>query len=188
MRWPIFCADGALRFGLPIQCSLTRARMWHMVCMPLYRNSWGSIATVVWIVSMETLSAHILVVDDQRGHRDVIKLFLQKAGFRVTVAKDPRIAMVLARKKHFDLVITDYDMPFATGTKFITDLRKIRGYRDTPVFLLTAKAAELDRDSLEQDLSLLLVPKPCSLTSLVEKVSMCLSILSESATLGEPIT
>ncbi len=159
---------------MPYQCDWTRAKLWAMVYMPVSK-SWESVLAVVWIIAMKTLSRHILVVDDQLGHRDVMKFYLLKAGFRVTTATDAREAMVLARKERFDLVITDYDMPFATGGEFVTALRKIQGYSATPVFLVTAKADELDGDLLEQDLSLLVVPKPCSVMSLVDKVSECLA-------------
>jgi len=71
---------------------------------------------------MESQSGHILVVDDERTHRNVIAFSLTKAGFKVSAAASVTKALMLAEHSHFDLVITDYFIPDYTGT----DLASIR--------------------------------------------------------------
>ena len=104
--------------------------------------------------------------------------YLVKAGFRVTTAKDAHEAVDLAKQEHFDLVITDYYMPGATGTDLAAELRKVDRYCGTPIILLTARADELNAANLGKDLSLLVVSKPYSVTRLVNIVSNCLAIRS----------
>ena len=57
---------------------------------------------------------HILIVDDERGTRDVLGRFL-RAKYQVTLAEDGQIGLNLLARKKFDLVLTDIRMPGATG-------------------------------------------------------------------------
>ena len=121
-------------------------------------------------------SEHILVVDDLSAHRNVVAFNLAKAGFRVTAAAHPARALASAHHEQFDLVITDYYMPDYSGTDFVRKLREIDSYVATPIIMLTARANELNLDHLRDELSVLVVPKPCSMTCLLDKVSKCLAI------------
>jgi CheY-like chemotaxis protein len=58
------------------------------------------------------MSATVLVVDDQEIVRDVMRLTLERAGYRVIEASSPSRALELARADaHFDLLVTDVVMP-----------------------------------------------------------------------------
>lgn len=100
----------------------------------------------------------------------VLRMNLERAGFHVTVATDGAHALQLADKlPHFDLVLTDEQMPELSGTGFCRALRKLNSYRVTPVVLLTAKALEFDMDWLRSELGITKVlPKPFSPTRVVD--------------------
>lgn len=125
---------------------------------------------------MSGQSGHILVVEDDPIHRKVVVLHLSRAGFTVEAAPLAVEALRLAEIEHFDLAIVDYILPDYPGTDLVKLLRKIHGYEATPVILLTARADELNVPRLREQLSVLVVSKPCSMAALVDMVSKCLDI------------
>ncbi len=120
-------------------------------------------------------SEHILVVDDYSAHRNAIAFALSQAGFRVAAAADAARALTLAQKDQFDLIITDYYMPDYSGTDLVKKLREEEKYAKTPIILLTARAGELNKQHLREDLSVFVVSKPCSTNHLVHIVTKCLA-------------
>ncbi len=85
---------------------------------------------------------HLLVVDDDREIRDLLKRFLAKHGFRVTVAEDGPSCMTAVEGGHFDLVILDVMMPGEDG---LSVCRRLRANHTVPVIMLTAMGDETDR-------------------------------------------
>ena len=63
------------------------------------------------------MTRHILVVDDHRAVRDVLRLVLEDAGYRVTTAADARQALEQVTAVPPDVVITDLQMPVMSGTE-----------------------------------------------------------------------
>lgn len=90
---------------------------------------------------------HLLVVDDDRRIRELIKRFLSENGYRVTLAGDASEARNQLAGLEFDLLIVDVMMPGETGislTKSLSDEREI------PILMLTALAETEHRiDGLE---------------------------------------
>lgn len=86
--------------------------------------------------------ANILIVDDEPKMRDLVKLYLEREGFRVTEAGDGQEAMDLFKKTKYDLVILDIMMPKLDGLSVCKEIRK---NSETPIILLTAKGEEIDR-------------------------------------------
>ncbi len=84
-------------------------------------------------------SQHVLVVEDDREIRTMVMRFLQKRGYRVTVAEDGR-AMDRARETaRFDLIVLDIMLPGEDG---LSICRRLRAQSSVPVIMLTA-AGEL---------------------------------------------
>jgi len=121
-------------------------------------------------------SQHILVLEDDPAHRNVIAFNLTQAGFTVSTAAESAKALLLAKHDHFDLVITDYYLPDYPGTDFVRLLREFDDYKHVPAILLTGRAAELDREGLRNELSVLVLPKPYPIAQLVDTVSKCLAL------------
>ena len=86
---------------------------------------------------------HILVVDDDRRIRELIKSYLMENGFMVSVASSAAEARERMRGMVFDLLVLDIMMPGETGLQFTTSMRN--GGSDVPVLMLSALADTDDR-------------------------------------------
>ena len=84
----------------------------------------------------------ILVVDDEPSIREVVGLYLERAGFRVTSAADGRAALEALTQQSFDLVVLDLMLPHVDGLEIT---RRLRAESNTPIIMLTARGEELDR-------------------------------------------
>jgi len=91
-----------------------------------------------------TLSArNILVVDDDPDVRALMALALRRKGFNVTVACDPAEARALAQPHHhFDLLVTDFQMPGMSGVELYKHLVSARP--ELLVLFVTGAMAELE--------------------------------------------
>tara|TARA_B100000902_G_scaffold72609_1_gene77919 strand:+ start:588 stop:1265 length:678 start_codon:yes stop_codon:yes gene_type:complete len=91
---------------------------------------------------MDKLIAHILVVDDDDGIRDLIKKYLNENNFLVTTANSSEDASKKINLIKFDLIILDIMMPGKNGLEFIEDNKE---KLNTPIILLTAKGEAKER-------------------------------------------
>ena len=87
----------------------------------------------------------ILVVDDEPDAIDLIKFNLKAAGYEVITAADGEEALKKARSMLPDLVILDLMLPEVDGLEVCKILRRDQRVSATPILMLTAKAAEIDR-------------------------------------------
>ena len=88
---------------------------------------------------------HLLVVDDDNRIRELLKEFLNRAGFRVTAAADAATARRLLATLDFDLLVLDVMMPGEDGFSLTQWVRSDGPSRATPVLMLTARDAPGDR-------------------------------------------
>lgn len=88
------------------------------------------------------VQARILVADDERKIRDLVRMYLKAEGFLVTEANDGQQVLEQLNKGFFDLVILDIMMPGVDGW---TVCRQIRKNSNLPVIMLTARGEEIDR-------------------------------------------
>jgi DNA-binding response OmpR family regulator len=84
----------------------------------------------------------ILVVEDEPSIREVVSLYLRRAGYDVTVVGDGDAALERLSDRLPDLVVLDLMLPGAGGLE-ITRWLRARG--DTPIIMLTARREEPDR-------------------------------------------
>lgn len=78
---------------------------------------------------------HVLVVDDEKMIRSLLKMSLQRMGYEVTSAEDGEEALYLFPQEQFDLVLLDILMPGIDGFTVCSELRRIS---DVPIVMLTA--------------------------------------------------
>ena len=91
-------------------------------------------------------SRHLLVVDDDDRIRGLMKEFLARAGFRVSVAADAAAARRLVEQLSFDLLVLDVMMPGEDGFAFARWLRGRPGaVGRTPILILSARGLSEDR-------------------------------------------
>lgn len=88
------------------------------------------------------MSRKILIVDDKKELRTLLKQYLSQEGFEVVLAGDGREALFVARQEKPDLIILDLMMPEMGGYEF---LRTYSKEADTPTIILTAKLEESDK-------------------------------------------
>lgn len=67
----------------------------------------------------------ILVVDDERGMRDLLEIMLTREGYGVTVAESGKKALALLASKHFDLVLCDIRLGDLSGLDVLHEARKL---------------------------------------------------------------
>ena len=91
---------------------------------------------------MKNFNAHILVVDDDNGIRNLVKQYLDQNNFLVSTAKSSEDALEKVKIIKFDLIVLDIMMPGKSGLEFIQDHKK---KLDTPIILLTAKGEAKER-------------------------------------------
>jgi len=82
----------------------------------------------------------ILVVDDTRSMRMMVANVLSAAGYQVSEAADGAQALVLARQRQFDLVVTDHNMPEMDGVTLVRELRQLPDYDGVALLVLSTEA------------------------------------------------
>ena len=83
----------------------------------------------------------ILVVEDEAKISEIVKAYLEREGFTVTVAETGQDALSLL-KNNFDLIILDLMLPDMDGEDICSTIREDS---DIPIIMLTAKSGEEDR-------------------------------------------
>ncbi|RWG23826.1 MAG: response regulator [Mesorhizobium sp.] len=86
---------------------------------------------------------HILVVDDDREIRILLRRYLDEQGFRVSMAADRRECEQEIAADQFDLIILDVMLPDGSGLDICRALRDSKPH--VPVILLTALKEDVDR-------------------------------------------
>ena len=130
---------------------------------------------------MSNSDRHILVAEDNAALASVVRFNLQRAGFRVTVACNGRVAWEAVQEDDFDLIVTDQQMPEMTGCEFCQKLRSVAAFRDIPVIMLTAKGMELELPRLKAELGIAATfLKPFSPREIVQAVEDHLAAVSET--------
>jgi DNA-binding response OmpR family regulator len=88
------------------------------------------------------MAATVLVVEDERKLRDLIRSYLERAGFMVLSTGSGAEAITMADANAPDLVILDLGLPDVPGE---TIARELRATAATPILILTARSTEEDR-------------------------------------------
>src|SRR6202453_4868089 len=91
------------------------------------------------------MKARILVVDDEESIREFLDIMLKKEGYDVTLAEDGKRAQEFLKKKTFDMVISDLQMPNVTGIellKFVKDMNPDLVFMIITAFGTTETAVE----------------------------------------------
>lgn len=86
---------------------------------------------------------HILVADDDKNTRRLMRAVLESDGYTVATAENGQAALEMMDREHFDLVVLDIMMPVMDGYEFTRTLRENRS--DLPILMVTAKQLPDDR-------------------------------------------
>jgi len=86
----------------------------------------------------------ILVAEDNIDNQNLVRLLLERAGYRVEIAANGREALEKCAVFDYDLVFMDIQMPEMDGHEAAFQLRKTEAYKKTPIIALTAHGLDSD--------------------------------------------
>jgi two-component system chemotaxis sensor kinase CheA len=97
-------------------------------------------------VEKETAKKSILVVEDSITSRMLLKNILETAGYLVSTAIDGAEGYAKAKGDHFDLILSDVDMPRMNGFDMTSKIRSDHAIADIPIVLVTSLSKSEDRE------------------------------------------
>ncbi|MFZ2508827.1 MAG: phosphate regulon transcriptional regulator PhoB [Steroidobacteraceae bacterium] len=116
----------------------------------------------------------ILVVEDEQPIRDLIAFGLRRAGFKVTLAENCRVARASIVDQRPALVLVDWMLPDSSGLELTRQLRNDPDTREIPVIMLTARAEESDKVAGLEGGADDYVTKPFSARELIARIQALL--------------
>jgi two-component system phosphate regulon response regulator PhoB len=87
----------------------------------------------------------ILIVEDEAPLVTLLRYNLEREGFAVQEAHDGEEALLHLREMTPDAVLLDWMLPRVSGLEICRQIRRVAGWRDLPVIMLTARGEEGDR-------------------------------------------
>jgi two-component system, OmpR family, phosphate regulon response regulator PhoB len=88
---------------------------------------------------------NILVVEDDKGIRDMLKDMLEEADFSVELAGDTQKALASIQRQLPDLILLDWMLPSQSGIEWARRLKKDERFASIPIIMLTARTEEEDK-------------------------------------------
>jgi len=121
------------------------------------------------------IQSTVLVAEDDPVFRQVIAFSLRAAGFECKTVSNGSEAMTVIDQGGIDFLVTDHQMPICSGIELIERIRNRPDLKGLPIVLCTAKAYELDAESLVESCQVFAVlKKPFSPKELVDIISVAL--------------
>ena len=117
----------------------------------------------------------ILIIDDDVGFRDLLRIHLSAAGYQVQVAEDGVTGGRALLADTPDLIVSDLNMPFLDGFELLSLLRSDAETAKIPVILLSGRS---DGDTMAKAVELGaadFLTKPVTRDQLLESIEACLS-------------
>ena len=88
------------------------------------------------------MNHHVLIIEDDPNIAELIRLYLEKDGFQVTIASDGKAGVDAFFKTNPSLVLLDIMLPEMDGWDVCREIRKVS---KTPIIMLTAKDETIDK-------------------------------------------
>jgi DNA-binding response OmpR family regulator len=120
------------------------------------------------------MSRKILVVDDDRGMRLLLRVALERKGFQVTEAPDGQAAVDQVLALPPDLILMDVMMPQMDGLTACRVIRNTERAAHIPIIMLSALTSDEDKQKGLDAGAILYLTKPVSPLTLVETVNQIL--------------
>ena len=116
------------------------------------------------------MSKTVLTVDDSRTMRDMLRLALDRAGYRVVQAVDGLDGLAVLEGEQPDVIVTDINMPRMDGFGFISEVRGEGRHRFTPILVLTTESDAEKKNRARQAGATGWIVKPFDPIKLVDAV------------------
>jgi len=121
------------------------------------------------------LSIKILIVDDFATMRRILKNILKQLVFvNITEADDGTTALEQLKSGHFDLIISNWNMPKMTGLDLLKTVRGMSDIKDIPFLMVTAEAQKQNVISAVQAGVSNYVVKPFTAEQIADKLEKIL--------------
>ncbi len=124
------------------------------------------------------MNEHILIVEDEEKLARFIELELAHEGYEVTKAFDGRIALETAEKNDYSLILLDIMLPELNGLEV---LRRLGKTKKTPVILLTARDAVMDKVAGLDAGAVDYITKPFAIEELLARIRVALKLHGSGA-------
>lgn len=82
----------------------------------------------------------ILIVDDAKTIRLLLRMTLEAEGYGVQVAADAKEALLKPDGRRLDLILSDLNMPHMDGISFALEAKKRQSYLSTPIIMITTES------------------------------------------------
>ena len=118
-----------------------------------------------------------LVVEDSPTMRQLIVFALSRIrGLAVIEADDGVDALKKLASTHFDIILTDINMPIMDGLKLVKRVRADEGLRNIPIVIITTEGAEEDRQRALALGANAYITKPIQAPQVISKVKALLNL------------
>ena len=121
------------------------------------------------------MQARILIVDDEREIRSVLRKILESCGYDCEEAADALAALNIIHNQHIDLVLTDYQMPTMDGLQFLKRLSDQPGSPPVPVIMMTGSGDDQLEARALQAGAVAIFSKPLNFGDFVTAVTQVIS-------------
>ena len=123
-----------------------RSRCGIKTSWPWLRSDWPNrdwrhgryVTTTPSILGRVRSPAHVLIVDDERSNRQLLKVMLAPEGFSLLLAASGEEALALVATQPPDLILLDIMMPGMDGYEVLARLKASRGSSSIPVIMISA--------------------------------------------------
>jgi len=117
----------------------------------------------------------VLVVDDDAGIRNLVRLALQRSGLQCGTAVDGLDAIERLRERRYTVVLLDLMMPRLDGMGVIRRLREVIDENDRPIVVVMTAFSEVEHVGLDGTIVHTIIKKPFDLTELADVLQSCVS-------------
>lgn len=97
------------------------------------------------INAISHMKKKILIVDDEPEIVEILRRFLERKGYGVSVAMDGEVALERTRLDLPDLVILDLNLPKLSGEEVCKEIRAGESTKKIPIVMLTGKNSDVDK-------------------------------------------
>jgi len=118
------------------------------------------------------VTKHILIVDDQPQIRSLLQEALLDLGHEPEQAADGREALAMLQNDHFDLVISDVEMPVMSGIELLSAVRKSAD--PVPVILMSGKSWRRPNGDGATPAPIQFIEKPFTLKRIIRLINWVL--------------
>ncbi len=127
---------------------------------------------------MESSGKKILIIDDNKDIRDLMRMILEKVNFSVSESEDGSSGLTAAREVKPDLILLDVMMPGLSGFDVLQQIRieKDSQLREVPIMMITAKSQSEDIDRALALGATGYIVKPFRQAKFIERVNLLLGI------------